>query len=529
MRKLKVFGAAGLAVAAAATALVLSPIAHAGTTPSADTALPSADTVFKAWNDAFLVQGNGSAFYTNGLKSKGTTTPSGTWIAALNIQIAQDVYERTHAPADRQLVRDLVTSFLKKEGTTWTAWDGWNDDVAWMITAVLRGYQVTGDADWLKTAADQWNKTYDRGWTADGGGGIWEAMDPTYSKCALSNDPMISTATSLYLITGDGAYLTKAKAIYAWVRSHIVDTSSGVVNECIAFPNGNKGATEVQKSDNAYNAGSFIEAADNLFRVTGDSQYRDDAQRTADHFVNTVPIVANNQTKGSSYQYWLFKGMSDFCTDADLCSRYDAYMRANAAQAWSVRNSANLTWNDWKKPTNDPSADAFEMNGMVGLFQVLPNTAASPFSGNYEIANVASKMSLGVQGSSAAIVQNTDNGGAGSSWTFVPKSNGYYEIKNTGSGQVLNVSSASGKPGAPIVQWPAGAIVPGNDQWLPVHNADGTYSFYNRNSKLVLDDPGWSTAAGTQFIQWAPNDGGNQKFTLTPRATGQNPSAVPSS
>jgi len=476
--------------------------------------LPSPDTVFQAWNNSFLVQNGSTAYYTNELKSIGTAR-AGTWIAALDIQVAQDEYERTHSPADRQLVNNLVTTFLADEGTDWTS-DTWNDDIGWMTTTVLRGYQETGNTSWLNTAINQWNQVYNRGWSSAGGGGIWEEMNSKYSKCSLSNNPMISIATSLYLITGDGSYLTKAEAIYAWVRANIVNTTTGVVNECIAFPNG---SPILQASDNAYNAGSFIEAANNLYRITGNSQYHDDAMRTADHFLNTVPIVANNAERGSSYQYWLFKGISDFCTDNGLCSKYDAYMRSNAAQAWSERNSADLTWNDWTNPTSDSNPDAFEMNGMVGLFEVLPTTAASPFSGKYEIQNVASNMSLGVQGDSTAnaaeIVQNTDNGDESASWTFVPESNGYYEIQNARSGQLMNVSDVSGAPGALIVQWPAGGLQPGNDQWLPMRNADGTYSFYNRNSRLALDNPSASTAAGTQYEQWAPNDTAGQKFNVT--------------
>lgn len=523
MKRLKQFlaGCATLLLAAAGTT-VLSPVANAAV-------LPSPETVFQAWNDNFLVQANanGETYYTNQLKSIGTQH-SGTWIAALNILVAQDVYERTHAAADRQRVNDLISTFLKFEGTTWTDWATWNDDVAWMATAVLRGYLASGNQAWLNVVVDQWNKAYNRGWTSEGGGGIWIEMDSKFSKCALSNNPMASIAVSLYQITGDGAYLNKATAIYDWVKSRLVNPTTGVVNECIAFPNGPNGPTELQASDNAYNAGSFMQAADNLYRVTGNTMYRDDAQRTADHFLNTVPIVSNNGGRGSSYQYWLFKGMSELCTDAKTCGRYDAYMRSNAAQAWNVRDGSNLTWNEWTRPTNAVNPDAFQMNGMVGLYQVLPMSDPSPFSGNYKLENVTSGMSLGVQGGSTAnsapIVQNPDNGSASASWSFELRSNGYYQIKNAASGQVLNVAGGSGKLGAPMVQWPGGDTAAGNDLWKPVANPDGTWSFYNRNSKLALDDPAGSTAAGTQYTQWPPNDSGNQRFRVVSRATGGGPS-----
>ena len=35
-------------------------------------------------------------------------------------------------------------TFLADDGTTWTSWDDWNDDIGWMANATLRGYQITG-------------------------------------------------------------------------------------------------------------------------------------------------------------------------------------------------------------------------------------------------------------------------------------------------------------------------------------------------------------------------------------------------
>jgi Ricin-type beta-trefoil lectin domain/Glycosyl hydrolase family 76/Ricin-type beta-trefoil lectin domain-like len=492
--------------------------------------LPYPDTVFQAWNNAFLVQnGSTGTYYTDELKSLGTKR-AGTWVAGLDIAVAEDDYQRTHSTADWQLVNNLVSTFLADDGTDWTSYDTWNDDIGWMANATLRGYQITGNTSWLSVAEIQWNDAYNRGWSADGGGGIWENTTET-SKCAVANNPMIFNGVSLYQITGDASYLTKAEAVYNWMRAHLVNTTTGQVNDCIDFPDGPGGPTTLAGGDLAYDAGAFIEAADSLYRATGNSGYAADAERTADHFLNNVPIVANNQKAGSSYQYWLFKGMSDYCTDAGNCAKYDSYMLSNAAQAWNERNSLGVTWNDWTNPTNDSNPDAFEMIGMVGLYEDLPATAASPFTGNYEIKNSTSGLSLGVKGDSTAnsapVVENPDTGDTGASWTFVPESNGYYEIKNALSGQLLNVSAASGAPGALVVQWPAGGLVPGNDQWLPVQNPDGTWSFYNRNSQLALDDPAGSTTAGTQLEQWSPNNTANQTFTLTSRSTGTGPATGP--
>jgi hypothetical protein len=85
------------------------------------------------------------------------------------------------------------------------------------------------------------------------------------------------------------------------------------------------------------------------------------------------------------------------------------------------------------------------------------------------------------------------------------------------SGSVLNVSggtSGGGAAGALIVQWAAQGMMPGNDQWLPVQNADGTLSFYNFLSRMALDVPGSSETSGIQLDQWAGNGTTAQKFNL---------------
>lgn len=45
--------------------------------------------------------------------------------------------------------------------------------------------------------------------------------------------------------------------------------------------------------------------------------------------------------------------------------------------------------------------------------------------------------------------------------------------------------------------------------------ADGTYTFTNRNSSLVMDDPGSSKTAGQRIEQWTSNNGNNQHWQLT--------------
>jgi len=77
------------------------------------------------------------------------------------------------------------------------------------------------------------------------------------------------------------------------------------------------------------------------------------------------------------------------------------------------------------------------------------------------------------------------------------------------------VQGASTAAGALIIQWDFGTS--GDDQWKPVANGDGSFTFFNLHSGLVLGDPGSSTSTATQMDQETANGGSNQKWVLIPQ------------
>ncbi len=138
------------------------------------------------------------------------------------------------------------------------------------------------------------------------------------------------------------------------------------------------------------------------------------------------------------------------------------------------------------------------------------------FSGNYELRNNASLLSLNVSGAStangAAIIQWPYQGANNSLFYFTATDSGYYQIVNVNSGKDVVVQGASTANGALIIQYQFGSSQ--NDQWQPQQNGDGTYTFVNRRSGLVLEDPGSNGSQGTQMDQWSGNGGQNQHWKL---------------
>ena len=489
---------------------------------------------YTAWNHSFLVQSGGNTYYTDEETSFGVEEAK-LYTDGLNVAVAEDVYQHNHSQDQRNLIVSLLNTFLSDfgNGTNWTVvdQDGYNDDIGWMTNAVLRGYQITGIPAYLAAAESNWNAAYNRGWNPSLGGGIEEDSHPedgVADREALSNDPFVFTGVMLYQITGDVTYLTKAESIYAWVRSNLFN-STNAPNAMGAPGQVNQGLKDADNSlipsDNTYNAGSFITAAAALYRVTGNMQYYGDAVLAINHRMLVEPVLHDtDECCGNQWAYWYTYGISQFATEADLWPQYLPYLQKNASIAWSARNTLNLTWNDWTSSTTNTAVaknpDAVEMESAVAIWQHLP-PATPALSGNYELQSVASGLIVGAAGMTKAgnaVVQSSFMAGSSSAlWTFVPTSGGYYEIRNVNSGEVIAVSGASAANGAGIIQARGGKLIPGNDQWLPTQNPDGTYSFYNLNSLQALDVPNGTTTNGTQLDQWFGNSTPAQKFTLIPK------------
>lgn len=337
----------------------------AGITVSVDAQANRAQAAFDAYNAAFLVQTNGQTYYKRSLNDN---SYAGTWVQALEIQLAEDAYDRTGSTYDKQLVNDLTATFLAKENYDWSS-DTWNDDIAWMTIACGRGYQITGNTNLLNQAVYAWNMAYNRGWDSDLGGGIWEEMNLKDAKCALSNDPMIIAGAALYRITGQPAYLTKCENIYAWVRENLFNPTNGQIYECI------RSNDTVGVSDNIYNGGAFINAANCLYQITGVTNYYQDALLAARHVVNNNVILSNNGRGDSTWQDQLARGLANFARDNQLWGLYDAWMKSNADTAWNARRpDLNITWNAWASPTATDDCYSLECLSASVVQQVIPPT-----------------------------------------------------------------------------------------------------------------------------------------------------------
>ncbi|CAI6077187.1 hypothetical protein PAECIP112173_02467 [Paenibacillus sp. JJ-100] len=85
-----------------------------------------------------------------------------------------------------------------------------------------------------------------------------------------------------------------------------------------------------------------------------------------------------------------------------------------------------------------------------------------------------------------------------------------YKLVNRNSGLVLDVNGASSAGGATIIQWNDNGAA--NQQWKLEPVGNGYYNIRNVGSGLLLDVNSGSTQGGAALIQWQANGGYNQQW-----------------
>jgi hypothetical protein len=148
------------------------------------------------------------------------------------------------------------------------------------------------------------------------------------------------------------------------------------------------------------------------------------------------------------------------------------------------------------------------ISAFAQVTSITPNTP-------YYLKNVTSGLVLNNQGSTtngSAITQWNQVNSQNLQFTFVPVTNGYYQIQSVKSGLDVVAKGAATTNNTPIIQWSFGSS--GDDQWKPVFT-NNIWVFVNLKSGLVLNNTGGSTNTSSQYTlyRWVPTSG-NEQFTI---------------
>lgn len=173
-------------------------------------------------------------------------------------------------------------------------WNVFVDDMEWIILAQIRMFGCTHDTKYIAKARQMYDDWVWPTWgpedEAPWYGGITWKTDVSKSKNACSNGPAALIAARLYRFYANAgfsggkvreAYLNEAVKIYMWEKRHLFDTKTGAVYDHMS------GKGEIQKDwIFTYNIGTFLGAAHELYKITGDRQYLEDAVLASDYVIN---------------------------------------------------------------------------------------------------------------------------------------------------------------------------------------------------------------------------------------------------
>jgi len=342
----------------------------------------NATALWTSYTNAFYVFNGGNAYFSKSQGSGPDTTDF--WFNAEQLEMAVDRATRSGSPGDLALVVSLVNGFDRTYGKDWTG-NSYNDDIMWACLAHLRAYQVTGQTNsaWAATAANNFNWVYSGNhvpgrispqYDSTYGGGMWWTTDhsSTGTKNACVNGPAAIVAFLLSQVYPSGtAYLSDSQNMYLWEKDYLVK-SSGFLYDHYAT-NGAVG------SDLSYNAGTCIGAAYYLKDWTT-------AGQVASYFMNNCcgagGILPNYGTGGGNncgFNGIFMRWMALYLTGAGNSAQatYATWLYNNANQAWSIRNSSGLAWDDWGATTPATTQYSWDCSPAVVALQV---ATVKPFS-----------------------------------------------------------------------------------------------------------------------------------------------------
>jgi predicted alpha-1,6-mannanase (GH76 family) len=289
------------------------------------------------------------------------------WRQAELIEMEEDAYQVDHVAAAGRRVVALMDGVIALHGRDWTG-HAWNDDIMWMVIAAARAYEITGDASYLAMAQQNFDATYARAWSSELGGGLWWTADHT-QKNTTTNGPAAIAACLLAKDLADRTYLVKARSLYGWIRGTLFDPATGAVWDRVEVKGG---APRVSQAQITYNEGTFVGAAELLFRATADRSYYRDALLTMTytelHMTSHGILPAE---AGTNANLGGFKGI--FCRYAGAfirgngVTRFTSWLRRNADVAWAHRDGRGLIWADWSRQTATGDLRAWDCSSAVVL------------------------------------------------------------------------------------------------------------------------------------------------------------------
>lgn len=332
------------------------------------------------------------------------------WWCAHGVDALNDGYLRTRSDTYKTRMKNLLLGTRAFNGNTYINY--FYDDMEWMGIATLHAYQSTGDADYYNVASLLWTDIQN-GFT---NGAVDWNKGCAGCKNTCSNTPAVILGARIYRYTGNAADLQRARDIFAFVKTRLVDPTTGAVWDNI---NLNTGA--IQKDwVFSYNVGTYIGAAWELYKATNDVTYLNDAIKTAEYAYNSRRpngLFFADETGGGDGG--LFKGifiryLSELAREGVLSdavrAKYKAAIQYNAEvlRTQGINTSNNLVSPNWSVPPSNGTDYATQLSGVM-LEEAAANLDQAFFYKDINYGGYASPLPLGVYTTANMVAKGIQN------------------------------------------------------------------------------------------------------------------------
>ncbi|TKC59986.1 alpha-1,6-mannanase [Pedobacter hiemivivus] len=300
------------------------------------------------------------------------------WPEAHGLDVLVDAYQRTKDNLYKQRIYDFYEGVKAKNGGGF--YNNYYDDMGWHGMAHLRAFEATGDARYETSAKDLW-KWITVGWNDFDGGGIpWNHENTVNgkSKGIPSNGPAAIIAARRWQRYGESEVINGhnnlewLSMIYNWMKENRVVQQSGRVFEKV----------EDSKGDWTYNAGTYMGAALEFYKITGNKVYLNDAIKTADWttstLVNTTNKSLSDWAEQEDHDVNLFKGifvryLTELIRNKDLPEttrkRYVNFLKNSAQILWTKGTAKSpvilFGYHWWEAPIGGKAGLRAQLSGAM--------------------------------------------------------------------------------------------------------------------------------------------------------------------
>jgi predicted alpha-1,6-mannanase (GH76 family) len=224
------------------------------------------------------------------------------WWFAHAIDVLCDGYERTGDVKYLERAALVADGVYTRNGNSFI--NNFFDDMNWMALALMHYYDLTGEDFYLEQSQILFDEITSA-WSGIAGGGIAWNRESLNFKNTPSNAPAVIIAVRLFERTNDSKYSDWAHKIFAYVQENLREADTGFIIDGIRSLK----EDQILRYAYTYNHGTYIGAACEMYRLTGDETYLDYAGQTLanafDQYTNSrAVIIEEGEGDGG-----LFKGI----------------------------------------------------------------------------------------------------------------------------------------------------------------------------------------------------------------------------